>query len=192
MRSIIGLVSLGCGLLLACGPTESPPEPQSLRWTGVVKSNPDANCPDDMAHDCSEHAPKPRSLAEARRLLLCTNELASDFNGWTQDPPAQVYAFNVILDQENPISLLDELLADAKPAGKLYAICGLYLLDRERYWNALNRVESEGGILDFRDGDIIWCVGVREAATSMMHDDFPRRLRDAKKRQSSTASTDAG
>src|SRR5262245_44172040 len=69
---------------------------------------------------------------QAASILRHTQIFASTgvYEGGTPTP--QVAAFNVLLDQADPVPYFDDLARSADPAGRLYTLCAFQVLDRER------------------------------------------------------------
>lgn len=72
-------------------------------------------------------------LTEAKSILLKTDTFADASIGFAGSPSRQVQAFNIVLDQPNPVPILEELSTSARWAGRLYALCGFQVVDRARY-----------------------------------------------------------
>ena len=86
----------------------------------------------DYGLDDTNKDPQP-SRATALRALLTTNTFAGASVGPSPKTSYQAWAFRALLKQPDAKEAFGELLKRGKLAGRLYALCGLYLLDRPAY-----------------------------------------------------------
>ena len=121
-------------------------------------------------------------LAQAKIILLKTNTFADASIGFVGSPSRQVQAFNIVLDQPDPIPILEELSRDARLPGRLYALCGFQVLDRARF-ERLSRVlrASDATVRTF-GGCITSANWVREIVAHLDEDRTGKRFRDARAR----------
>ena len=70
---------------------------------------------------------------QAVKVLSTTDEFADAYVGFVGGPSAQACAFRTVLDQPDADRLFKQILTRARPAGRLYALCGLYFTDHERF-----------------------------------------------------------
>lgn len=121
-RGVLGAVILVGATVFGCRVTDSPPPPpQPPDLTGRVLPKPRGI--DDFARRSFAY---PLSLEDAEAILRRTQIF--EFGG--QPPKRQVQAFNVVFEEPDAVSRFQRLGETALPAGKLYALAGLLLLDR--------------------------------------------------------------
>lgn len=114
----------------------------------------------------AESAPPERTAVE--HLRRC-----EDFEGTTigdgGSQPATVTALRMIVAQprERALSQLHELIRDASPAGRLYALCGLYKLDKAAFERALPPFLSDATPVGYNEaGCLTWPRPMKEAVRS--------------------------
>ena len=74
-----------------------------------------------------------QSVQDAYDLLVNTETFASAAVGFAGSVSEQVKAFRAILDSDNSEQLFTNLQTEAKLAGQLYGVCGLYLTNKEKF-----------------------------------------------------------
>jgi len=74
-----------------------------------------------------------KSREEAIRVLLKTEVFADNFVGFIGRPSDEVCSFRTVLAQPDADALFKEILTKGHLAGRLYALCGLYFTDHERF-----------------------------------------------------------
>ena len=80
-------------------------------------------------------------------LLLNTDTFAGPMNGRGNRPSQQVAAFRLLLQLDDRAEVFSDLFRRATPAGKLYAVCGLYFSDPVLFGIACNDLATlEGSI----------------------------------------------
>jgi hypothetical protein len=98
------------------------------------------------------------------------------------DPPPQVAAFNVLLDQADPIGFLDDVASNGTVAGRLYALCAFDLLDHHRR-DALASVLQAAPDEVFTQFGCIGSYGAsRLVAKTVIDNSYGKSFRDAKQR----------
>lgn len=95
------------------------------------------------------------SREEALAGLRCTAMFASAYVGPTMAIATDVKAFNVILKQPDAKDLFAQLQRGASPEGQLYALCGLYLIDRPAFDALLVEYRERHGTVQTIEGCIV-------------------------------------
>jgi len=119
----------------------------------------------------------PLSLQDAEAILRQTQVF--EFGG--MPPKRQVQAFNVLFEQTDAVSRFQRLAEIASPAGKLYALAGLLLLDRPAASRLQRTLAEESLAILVIDSDVIYEKPVRELADIVERRDMGtwfRRVRD--------------
>ena len=96
-------------------------------------------------------------------------------------PKRQVQAFNVLFEQPDAVSRFQHLAGIASPAGKLYALAALRLLDRPAASRLERMLVEESKTIMVFDSDVVWEKPVRELADMVERRDMGtqfRRTRD--------------
>jgi hypothetical protein len=114
----------------------------------------------------------PVSREEALNVLENTERFADIAIGYSGAPSAEVCAFGILLTQPDAVPLFERLLSDAKVAGQLYALSGLYVLDHDRYQTAIKRYETNETYVSTMFGCIIGGMKANE----IVHATGPRSL----------------
>jgi len=86
-----------------------------------------ATVPDDIAPDDFTRG----AYRQIQNETVWIDGAVYGFAGELENRTATAVRF--LLSQENADAIFLRLLTDAKPAGQLYALCGLYYVDRERF-----------------------------------------------------------
>lgn len=73
------------------------------------------------------------SRANAISVLMNSDEFADTHVGYAANPSRQYEAFRIVLVQPDAIRIFNDLTKQATLSGKLYGLCGLYLLDRAAF-----------------------------------------------------------
>lgn len=106
--------------------------------------------------------PKPLSREVAFQILLNTETFADAYIGYAGTKSAQVDAFQVLSAQSDAKNVFSDLLNRANTAGKLYALCGIYLVAPEKYADAEKRVIQIAGEVNQQAGCMQGGQSVRE------------------------------
>jgi hypothetical protein len=139
--------------------------------------------PDYERPDYTDTLPVGRiNLAQAKTILLKTKTFADASVGFVGSPSRQVQAFNIVLDQPDPIPILEELSRDARWAGRLYALCGFQILDRARFERLARVLRASDATVRTFGGCIMSANWVREIVTHLDEERTGRRFRDARAR----------
>jgi hypothetical protein len=79
---------------------------------------------------------------QSYRILKETNQFCDTAVGYAGITPDEVKAFRTILNGHNADSLFKRLLEEAKMPAKLYALCGLYYTDEERFRKEVEKFKN--------------------------------------------------
>ncbi len=96
------------------------PQPDSTPTTGH-----------DPKADIARLIPDPARVREAYAFLTRTSLVESHLVGLGAVESVGFIAFTTIMRSDEARTLLESLLEEAQPAGRAYALCGLYHLNRE-------------------------------------------------------------
>lgn len=103
--------------------------------------------------------------AEAEQVLVATesfNDAAIGYGGVT---PPNVYAFRALLRAADGLERFERVLERGSPAGKLYALCGLFFMDQVAFDKGLTRFRVSGAPVNRMDGCMQTTTTMREALT---------------------------
>jgi hypothetical protein len=170
--SLIAVVLIGA-ITLGCRQTDnSPPLPAPPDLTRRDIPKPPGM--DDYAH---RRFATPLSLQDAEAILRQTQIFAFG----DMPPKRQVQAFNVLLEQRDAVSRFQRLAESASPAGKLYALAGLLLLDRPAAAKVQQTLARESQVILVFDSDVALRKPVSELAAMVVRRKMGtafRRVRD--------------
>jgi len=113
---------------------------------------------------------------KALEVLSSTDVFADPYVGFAGSPSREACAFRTILDQPDADRLFRRLLARAHLPGRLYALCGLYFTDHDRFLRVIQPYrESPDSVATFQG-----CFYGREGVAKLVESSHPRaiRLRD--------------
>lgn len=153
--SVVAWVATAAAVCAGCAGTEKKDgdEAQATPWYETVTAG---------SAQPSSTAAKAMDRTAALSELLGTETFADEFVGYEQVTSRQVEAFRVLLDQPDAAEVFTELLERGSTAGQLYALCGLYLTDREQFEAALpSYLESEQSVRRAAGG-LVWTSPVAE------------------------------
>lgn len=164
---LVGAVSAGCretdGL-------PAPPKAPDLH--GRLAPKPPGS--DDYARRSFAY---PLSGQDAEAILRHTQV----FEFGNMPPKRQVQAFNVVFEQRDAVSRFRHLGDAAWPAGKLYALAGLLVLDRTAAAGLQRSLDASAQKVLVFDSDVVYEKQVREAAAIVEQRDMGiwfRKVRD--------------
>ena len=95
------------------------------------------------------------SREQAIAELRCTAFFASAYVGPTMAISTDVKAFNVLRRQPDAKDLFAQLQRGASPEGQLYALCGLYLVDRAAFDAVLAEYRERHGTVQIIEGCLV-------------------------------------
>lgn len=171
-RVLVSIVVL-VAVTLGCGTDDAPPPPpQPPNLTERVAPKPPGA--DDYA---SRSFAFPLSLTDAEAILRQTQIFA--FGGMS--PKRRVQAFNVVFEQPDSVSRFQVLAEAASPAGKLYALAALLLLDRPAGRRLQRTLAAEPQPILVFDSDMAYEKPVNELAAMVERRDMGtwfRQVRD--------------
>ena len=99
--------------------------------------------------------PTTQPAKDAFFRLRCTDCFTSAYVGPEMLVSTDVRALNVILDQADAKDLLLILQRTASPEGQLYAMCGLYVIDRAAFEALLPQYQNRHGAVQTLEGCIV-------------------------------------
>ena len=172
-RTLFSVVILTGTIALGCRPHDSPPAPPvPPDLTGRATPKPRGS--DDYAR---RSFATPLSVPDAEAILGQTRVF--EFGG--MPPKRQVQAFNVLFEQRDAALRFRRLAETASPAGKLYALAGLLVLDRPAAGRLRRTLAEESQTIVVCDSDVVDEKPVSELADIVerreMGPEF-RRMRD--------------
>jgi hypothetical protein len=88
-------------------------------------------------------------------ILLRTDWFCSGGIGYGLTTPNQCYALKTLLAQPDAPAAFESLLRRGGPAGQLYGLCGLYLVDRTRFDMRVKPYLTRATVVGYLNG----CVG---------------------------------
>ena len=98
----------------------------------------------------------------AMDTLLHTDTFADEQVGYEQAVSRQVEAFRVLLEQPDAAEAFASLLERGGTAGQLYALCGLYVTDRERFDKASPQYIKSDQFVRRAAGGLVWTSPVAD------------------------------
>lgn len=99
--------------------------------------------------------------------LMNAERFEIGYVGFAANPSAYIKNFKTILGEQAAAELFEYLFDEATPAGKLYALSGLYLTDKEAYVKAAGLMKKSGVIVRVLNG----CLMSDEAAAKIVETD---------------------
>jgi hypothetical protein len=99
--------------------------------------------------------PTPDRITLAIAILQAAPSLSSAAVGLAGITPTEALAWRTLLQDPEAGKRFKDLLASASPAGRLYALMGLQLTDREYYGQARKRLVLQGGTVRTFRGCIV-------------------------------------
>jgi hypothetical protein len=160
---LIGAINLGCRQTDNSPALPAPPTPPR-------RDIPRPPASDDYAH---RSFATPLSLHDAEAILRQTQVFA--FGG--MPPKRQVQAFNVLFEQRDAVWRFQRLAESASPAGKLYALAGLLLLDRPAAAAVQQTLARESQVIVVFDSDMVLRKRVNELADVVVRRQMGRAFR---------------
>jgi hypothetical protein len=107
------------------------------------------------ASPAAADVPATQPVKDAFFRLRCTDCFTSAYVGPEMVVSTDVKALNVILDQPDARNLLLTLQRTASPEGQLYAMCGLYVVDRAVFDALLPQYQSRHGAVQTLEGCVV-------------------------------------
>lgn len=168
-----GLALVVAVIAVGCGETAGAPEPPAAPDLAgrVAPQLPGSN---DYAR---RSFASPLSVEDAEAILRQTQVF--EFGG--MPPKRQVQAFNVVFEQRDAASRFQRLGEAALPAGKLYALAGLLLLDQAAAARLQHSLAEDSQTILVFDSDVGYETPVRDLALMVGVRDMGewfRRVRD--------------
>ena len=114
-----------------------------------------------------------KSREEAIRVLLKTEVFADNFVGFVGRPSDEVCSFRTVLAQPDADALFKEILTKGRLAGRLYALCGLYFTDHERFAHEIQPYRKSADSVAMSAG----CIMGRERVARLVERADPRVIR---------------
>ena len=129
------------------------------------------------AAEHSSRGPFEVSRDDAVEVLSSTDVFSDTYVGFGGTPSRQACAFRTVLDQSDADRLFKQILAKGHLAGRLYALCGLYYTDHDRFLKEIEPYRrSPDSVATFQG-----CLMGRQGVARLVELREPRviRLRDA-------------
>src|SRR5262245_14336878 len=127
MRTIV-LVAIACVGFAACTVGSVPP-PADLQVSKAQEPVSPVDIQDDPACRLFRWPLSPSVAAEILRQTQIFADTGIYFAG---EPPPQIAAFNVLLDQDDAVRWFDDIARTSGQVGRLYALSAFELLDLRR------------------------------------------------------------
>lgn len=99
-------------------------------------------CSDDNTVSTSEPSNIPQSVQKDFGLLKTTDTFAGTAVGFAGSVPSQIPAFQNILNHPNAKRLFAHLQISATLEGQTYALCGLYLTDKNKFDQVIDSYQN--------------------------------------------------
>jgi hypothetical protein len=170
---------IAASVLVAGCSSEPPPRPPlspAERAAEAARAVTRPTIPEDIA-DGSFDSPLPASDAE--QILLRTGVFDMAAPGFRLG--RQVEAFNVVLNQDDARLRLRRLARQGRAPGRLYALCGLLLLERPEGVGLAHSLSLQPGNVTVRDGDFTFETTTVRAIVLVFADALPERIRKARR-----------
>ena len=159
MRTIV--VIIVASALLACT-VEAVAPPASLTTGNAEKAPPPpADIRDDPA---CKLLLWPLSPDRAAAILKSTETFADTGIYYGGEPPPQMAAYNVLLDQPDAAAWFDDVAQHAGPVGRLYALCAFQVIDRQRATALAASLRLDPAQVFAQFG----CIGMEESVVNLV------------------------
>lgn len=110
------------------------------------------------------------------QALMETEVFAGARVGYAGAVPEQAYAFNSLLEEQDAAELFSAILQEGQLAGRLYALCGLYLVDRGTFDEVIDEYLSSQEEVSTFMGCIMSTQPVSVIATDIQTGEWPMAL----------------
>lgn len=158
MRAV-GAVVFGIGLA-ACG-VEHADSPASLTAELAREPAPPRDIRDDPA--CKLFS-WPLSPDRAAAILKSTETFADTGIYYGGEPPPQMAAYNVLLDQPTAAAWFDDVARTGGSVGRLYVLCAFQLIDRQRAIALATSLQLDPGQVYTQFG----CIGGEQSVVDLV------------------------
>ena len=161
----------------ACGPPEQMSPPTHLRERDAPPAP--ASIADDEACELfTWPLPPDRAMEILKRTAMFTST-GVYFAG---EPPPQIAAFNVLLDQKDSLPRFESIAQTGHTAGRLFALCAFQILAPDRASRLIAELKAEEGEVFTQFGCISGTEAVRDVAANIWKESTGRHFREAKDR----------
>jgi len=179
MRTIVIVAVVGLATI-SCGTVEQMPPPSDF----VSRASQDAPPPPPSIRD--DEACKlfswPLSAQQATEILKRTNMFTQTGIYYGGEPPPQIAAFNVLLDQAEPLFYIDDVARTGGSAGRLFALCANQLLDAGRHKRLATQLRADQTLVFAQFA----CIGMKETVSELVgvveKNSYGRYFREARDR----------
>ena len=113
------------------------------------------------------------SREQALQILSRTDTFADTYVGFAGSPSQEACAFRTVLDQPDADRLFKRMLVQAHVAGRLYALCGLYFTDHERFAREIQPYRGSADSVATFSG----CIMGRQPIAKLVESSYPRVIR---------------
>lgn len=120
----------------------------------------------------------PQSVQQDFELLKSTNEFAGTAVGYAGSVPPQVPAFQKILNHPDANKLFATLQISATLEGQTYAICGLYLTDKNRFDQVIGRYQNNQNEITTFFGCIMSEQPVSDLVPDIINGNWPESFKN--------------
>lgn len=110
----------------------------------VAGSHSDPAADQAMRRACPSFASLSPAGQDAFRELFRADTFAGGKVGYGGETPSEALALRVLLEEQGHATALQDLLEHASPAGRLYALSGLYVADPEAFSKAVAALQPSG------------------------------------------------
>ena len=88
----------------------------------------------------------------AVRALIKAERFETGYVGFAGTPSSYIENFKTILSEPDAAELFEYVFDEATPAGKLYAVSGLYLTDKDAFRGAAEKMKKSGATVQVLNG----------------------------------------
>jgi hypothetical protein len=175
------IASLAIILGVSCAPTEALPPPPGFAVNACknLPPPPPPSIKDDPACKLFSWPLSPQAATEILKRTRMFTQTGIYYSG---EPPPQIAAFNVLLDQADPVSFFDDIAHDGGAAGRLYALAAFDLLDRHRRDALVATLQAEQGVVFTQFGCSGMDEAVRDVVDVVLEQSYGTYFREAKGR----------
>jgi len=123
-----------------------------------------------------ERSASPPASSLAFTVLLHADYVSLGPSGFAAVVPPPVLAWRVLIEDPQAPKLFEQLLQEATPAGQIYAMAGIFLLDTDAFGAALPRLRAQPAHLKWQDGCVLTDMTEEGAITWLQNGTVTHRL----------------
>jgi hypothetical protein len=103
---------------------------------------------------------------KAYQTLLTAKQFEGDAIGYSAQPSELVGAYRILMKEPEADAAFKSLLANATPAGQLYALCGIYFTDHEFFLTEVKQQRIRSDHVQVQFGCLVWTMKAAEIVES--------------------------